>query len=98
MTPYTIVCLRNQVHIIGPTIRRLRQVVAHHYKHRHDGRGSKAVRSWIDELRSADRASGYSAAVAALAEFDRTVESTEDDDAGLTRADLQQFYGPSVRI
>ena len=98
MTPYTIVCLRNHVHIIGPTIRRLRHVVAHHYKHRHDGRGSKAVRSWIDELRSADRASGYSAAVTALAEFDRIVESTEDDDAGLTRADLQQFYGPSVRI
>lgn len=98
MTPYSIVCLRNQVHIIGPTIRRLRQVVAHHYKHRHDGRGSKAVRNWIRALRDADRASGYSAAVAALAEFDRTVEDTEDDDTGLTRADLQQFYGPSVRI
>ncbi len=23
---------------------------------------------------------------------------TKDDDAGLTRADLAQFYGPSVRI
>lgn len=98
MTPYTIVCLRNQVHIIGPTIRRLRQVVAHHYKHRHDGRGSKAVRNWIDELRSADRASGYSAAVAALAEFDRAVIDEGDDDAGLSPADRAQFYGPSVRL
>lgn len=70
MTPYEITCLRNQVHIVGPTIRRLRQVVAHHYAHRHDGRGSKAVKSWIDELRRADRASGHSAAVAALAQFD----------------------------
>lgn len=26
------------------------------------------------------------------------VEDTEDDDTGLTRADLAQFYGPSVRI
>lgn len=26
------------------------------------------------------------------------VEYTEDDDDGLTRADMQQFYGPSVRI
>lgn len=98
MTPYNIVCLRNQVHIIGPTIRRLRQVVAHHYAHRHDGRGSKAVRNWIRALRDADRASGYSAAITALAEFDRAVEEDITDDTGLTRADLQQFYGPSVRI
>ena len=98
MTPYSIICLRNQVHIIGPTIRRLRQVVAHHYKHRHDGRGSKVVRNWIRALRDADRASGYSAAMAALADFDRTVENDTNDDAGLTRADLAQFCGPSVRI
>ena len=25
-------------------------------------------------------------------------EPVEEDDTGLTRADLQQFYGPSVRI
>ena len=94
MTRYQLACLRNQVHIVGPTIRRLQRAVEHHYKHRHDGRGSKVVKSWIDELRSADRASGYSAAVALLAEFD----NAHDDDHGLTRADLQQFYGPSVRI
>jgi hypothetical protein len=26
------------------------------------------------------------------------IDYVEDDDHGLTRADLQQFYGPSVRI
>ena len=95
MTRYQLTCLRNQVHIVGPTIRRLQRAVEHHYKHRHDGRGSKVVKSWINELRSADRASGYSNALALLAEFDRYVE---DDDHGLTHADLQQFYGPSVRV
>lgn len=95
MTPYSIVCLRNQVHIVGPTIRSLQRAVAHHYKHR-QRHGSKVVKSWISALRDADRASGYSAAVAALAEFDRAVDI--DGDTGLTRADLSQFYGPSVRI
>jgi hypothetical protein len=93
MTPYKITCLRNQVHIVGPTIRRLRQVVAHHYTHRHDGRGSKAVKSWIEELRRVDRASGYSNALAMLAAYD----SETDDDHGLSAADRAQFYGPSAR-
>jgi hypothetical protein len=33
-----------------------------------------------------------------IIEVKPAIEPIEDDDAGLTRADLQQFYGPSVRI
>lgn len=33
-----------------------------------------------------------------IIEVKPTIEPIEDDDAGLTRADLAQFYGPSVRI
>ena len=94
MTRYQLTCLRNQVHIVEPTIRHLQRAVAHHYSHRHDGRGAKVVKGSIDALRSADRASGYSNALAMLAAFD----SETDDDHGLTHADRAQFYGPSVRI
>lgn len=96
MSRYQITCLRNQVHIVGPTIRHLQRAVVHHYSHRHDGRGSKVVRDWIDALRSADQASGYSNALAMLAALDS--DSETDDDHGLTCADRAQFYGPSVRI
>ena len=33
-----------------------------------------------------------------IIEVKPTIEPVEDDDTGLTRADLAQFYGPSVRI
>ena len=33
-----------------------------------------------------------------IIEVKPAIEPVEDDDAGLTRADLAQFYGPSVRI
>ena len=40
----------------------------HHYRHRHDGRGSTAARSWVAEVRRLDLASGYSQAVNQLQE------------------------------
>ena len=33
-----------------------------------------------------------------IIEVKPAIEPIEDDDTGLTRADMQQFYGPSVRI
>jgi len=33
-----------------------------------------------------------------IVEVKPAIDYVEDDDHGLTRADLQQFYGPSVRI
>jgi hypothetical protein len=51
------------VRVMRPQIVNLRAAVAHHFKHRHDGRGSVAVRNWIQALRKTDRASGYSDAL-----------------------------------
>ena len=50
----------NVVRIMRPQIQGLRRTIAHHFKRRHDGRGSRVVRMWIEELRRVDRASGYS--------------------------------------
>ena len=51
------------VRVMRLQIVNLRAVVAHHFKHRHDGRGTGAVRNWIAELRRIDRASGYTDAL-----------------------------------
>ena len=56
------------VRVMRPQIVNLRAVVAHHFKHRHDGRGSIAVKNWIAELRRIDRASGYSEALRQIQE------------------------------
>jgi len=56
----------NIVRIMKPQIVNLRSAVAHHFKHRHDGRGNQAVRNWIAELRRVDRSSGYSEALSQL--------------------------------
>ena len=51
------------IRVMKPQIVNLRAVVSHHYRNRHDGRGSKCVRAWVAELRRIDKASGYSEAL-----------------------------------
>lgn len=60
------ICAANSIHILRPQWLQLRRTIAHHFAHRHDGRGSKAVRNWIKELRGFEAASGYSKIVARL--------------------------------
>lgn len=67
MTEYEKICTRNLIAVIRPQIQNARRIVAHHFKHRHDGRGNNCVRNWIGNLRDIDRASGYSNAVKKLA-------------------------------
>ena len=58
----------NVVRIMRPQILAATRAAMHHYRHRHDGRGPAAARSWVAEARRLDLASGYSAAIAQLQE------------------------------
>jgi hypothetical protein len=56
----------NIVRMMHPQIVNLRAAIAHHFKHRHDGRGNQAVRNWIAYLRRVDKSGGYSEALAQI--------------------------------
>lgn len=60
MTTYTPAQLSaNALQILRPQAVRHQQIIRHHFKHRHDGRGSKAVRNWIKAYRDFKRSCGY---------------------------------------
>lgn len=45
--------------VLRPSAIRHQQIIRHHFKHRHDGRGSIAARNWIAAYREFKRACGY---------------------------------------
>lgn len=60
MTTYTPAQLSaNALQILRPQAVRYQQIIRHHFQHRHDGRGSKAVRNWIEAYRDFKRSCGY---------------------------------------
>ena len=56
----------NTVRIMRHQIEAAKRAAIHHYRHRHDGRGSRLARQWIAEARRLDRSSGYSEALRSI--------------------------------
>lgn len=50
--------MNNADRIMRPHFAPLLIVIGHHFKLRHDGRGSKPARVWIEEVRRVEKASG----------------------------------------
>lgn len=55
---------KNVLRVMYPQMSRLRQIIAYHFKRRHDSEMRKsAVINWVSEFRRVDKASGFSTAL-----------------------------------